>query len=96
MIARQDAWGKRQIARRRKVELYPGQDAYVAAPEDVILGKLLYYREGQSDKHLRDIAAMLQTSGDEIERGDVSAWAEKLGVLEIWQAIMARVDSAEV
>ena len=96
MIARQDAWGKRQIERRRKVELYPGQDAYVAAPEDVILGKLLYYREGQSDKHLRDIAAMLQTSGDEIERGDVSAWAEKLGVLEIWQAIMARVDSAEV
>ena len=94
MIARQDEWGKCQIERRRRIELYPGQEAYVAAPEDVILGKLLYYREGQSDKHLRDIAAMLQTSGDEIDRDDVSAWAAKLSVLDIWQAIIARVDSA--
>ena len=94
MIARQDEWGKCQIERRRRIELYPGQEAYVAAPEDVILGKLLYYREGQSDKHLRDIAAMLQTSGDEIDRDDVSAWAAKLSVLDIWQAIVTRVDSA--
>jgi hypothetical protein len=94
MIARQDAWGRRQLERRRQVELYPGQQCYIAAPEDVILGKLLYYREGQSDKHLRDIAAMLQTSGDEIDRADVAAWAAKLDVLDIWQAIVARVDSA--
>ncbi|HEY4259660.1 MAG TPA: hypothetical protein VGM98_05865 [Schlesneria sp.] len=94
MIARQDAWGRRQLERRRKVELYPGQHCDIAAPEDVILGKLLYYREGQSDKHLRDIAAMLQTSGDEIDRADVAAWATKLDVLDIWQAIVARVDAA--
>ena len=94
MVARDDEWGRTQLARRRKIELTPGQQAFVAAPEDVILGKLLYYREGQSDKHLRDIAAMLHTSGDQIDRDDVSAWATKLDVLDIWQAIVTRVDSA--
>ena len=94
MISRDDDWGKRQLARRKRVLIFPELWGYTAAPEDVILGKLLYYREGQSDKHLRDIAAMLQTSGDEIDRDDVSAWAAKLSVLDIWQAIIARVDSA--
>ena len=94
MVARDDEWGRTQLARRRKIELTPGQLAFVAAPENVILGKLQYYREGQSDKHLRDIAAMLQTSGDQIDRDDVSRWAAKLDVLDIWQAIIARVDSA--
>ena len=94
MVARDDEWGRSQLARRRRIELTPGQQAFVAAPEDVILGKLQYYREGQSDKHLRDIAAMLHVSGDQIDRDDVSRWAAKLDVLDIWQAILARVDSA--
>lgn len=94
MVARDDEWGRSQLSRRRRIELTPGQYAFVAAPEDVILGKLQYYREGQSDKHLRDIAAMLQVSGDQIDRDDVSRWAAKLDVLDIWQAILARVDSA--
>ena len=37
---------------------------------------------------------MLQVSGDQIDRVDVSRWAAKLDVLDIWQAILARVDSA--
>jgi len=94
MISRNDEWGRMQLARRRKIELMPGQLAFVASPEDVILGKLQYYKERESHKHLRDIAAMLQVSGDQIDRSDVSMWATKLGVLDIWQAIVDRVDSA--
>ncbi|MBC8114062.1 MAG: hypothetical protein H7062_06775 [Candidatus Saccharimonas sp.] len=94
MVSREDEWGRNQIARRQQTLIFPDLMGYVAAPEDVILGKLQYYREGESDKHLRDIAAMLQVSGDQIDRDDVSRWAAKLDVLDIWQAILARVDSA--
>ncbi len=90
MIARSDAWGREQLA-RAKLELQPGTVASVAAPEDVILSKLLYYREGHSDKHLRDVAAMLQVSGDEIDRSYVARWAKELGVSDIWQAILDRL-----
>jgi hypothetical protein len=95
MIERSGTWGKMQLTRRRRVELYSGQHAYIAAPEDVILGKLLYYREGESPKHLRDICGMLQVSGHEIDRDDVAKWAAELGVSDIWQAILTRLKDAE-
>jgi hypothetical protein len=43
----------------RMVEISPGIRVHFVAPEDVILGKLIYYNEGGSDKHLRDIAGIL-------------------------------------
>lgn len=95
MIARSDEWGQRQLDRRQRVLIFPELSGYTAAPEDVILGKLLYYQEGRSEKHLRDIAAMLQTSGDKIDRDDISTWASKLNVLDIWNAVTTRVDAAK-
>jgi hypothetical protein len=40
------------LARGRRVTLVPGFDAWFASPEDVILKKLEYYREGGSDLFL--------------------------------------------
>jgi mannose-6-phosphate isomerase-like protein (cupin superfamily) len=91
MIVRRDAWGQSQMARRRRKEILPGCEGYVASPEDVILGKLWYYREGQSEKHLRDVAAMLLVSGEQIETGYIDKWAATLGVTDIWRAVLGRV-----
>lgn len=94
LIVKSAAWNQQQLARRRNKQYAENLDVNVAAPEDVILGKLLYYREGESPKHLRDIAAMLQVSGDQIDRDDVTKWAAELGVLDIWQAILTRLKDA--
>ena len=91
MVAKRTEWGRHQLERRQRVQIFPDQWGFTAAPEDVILGKLLYFKEGQSDKHLRDIAGMLEISSDLIDRDDVSVWAIKLGVEDIWQAILQRV-----
>ncbi len=91
MIARRDAWGRSQIRRRRLEQILPGQPGYTAAPEDVIVGKLWYYREGRSEKHLRDVAAMLQVSGDEIDKNYISHWAQQLDLTEEWQAVLDRL-----
>jgi len=91
IIARRDAWGRQQVERRRRVTILPGLVGYAGSPEDVILGKMWYYQVGGSEKHLRDIAAMLRVSGDQIDRGYVAQWAEQLGLSEIWQAILSRL-----
>lgn len=52
------AWG---LARARRLEV-EGQVLVVAPPEYVIVRKLEYYREGGSEKHLRDIRSILDTS----------------------------------
>jgi len=94
MFPRDDEWGRAQMARRHRVRLLPDREGYAAAPEDVILGKLLYFAEGGSDKHLRDIVGMLRVSSDQIDRSDVEAWARKLGVEDVWAAVQAREASA--
>lgn len=49
MIAGRNAWTKRELIRKKDVELFPGRLASVASPDDVILRKLIYYGEGGSD-----------------------------------------------
>jgi len=91
MIARDDAWGRSQLSRRCRQPILADRETFVAAPEDVILAKLQYYQEGESEKHLRDIAAMLQVSGDEIDKTYIDHWAAQLGVTQEWQAVLARL-----
>lgn len=54
----------------KKVE-YKGYPLNVAPPEYVIVRKMEYYREGGSDKHLRDIRAMLAISSNELSPSDL-------------------------
>jgi hypothetical protein len=82
MMSGLTSWGDAQLARRRRVRIAVGCEGYVAAPEDVILGKLLYYREGGSDRHLSDIAGILAKSGEVIERHYLEAASVELGVTD--------------
>lgn len=91
IIARSDAWGAEQLRRRVRLELLPGLQAYVASPEDVIIGKMIYYRDGGSDKHLRDIAGILKTSPSEVDKVYVRKWASVLGLSDIWKTISTRL-----
>jgi hypothetical protein len=84
-------WGRTQLGRRRAVELQPGVTGYTASPEDVIVGKLWYYSDGGSEKHLRDIAGILRVSGGAVDRAEVGRWAVALGYTPIWHAVLAKL-----
>jgi len=92
MVLGDVAWARAQIDRRRNVELSPECIACVAAPEDVILGKLVYYQEGGSEKHLRDITGILKISGAEVDKSYIHRFATRLQVVDIWQAVLARLE----
>ena len=59
----------------------------LAPPEYVILRKLEYYREGGSEKHLRDIRAMLAISGDLLNRSALQDWITRLDLEVEWQRV---------
>lgn len=94
LLPRRDGWGRIQLARRRSEEVLPGRSGYTASPDDVILGKMWYYHEGGSEKHLRDIAAILQVSGELVDKEYVAHWAAQLGLTEIWHAVLRRLEKA--
>lgn len=77
----------------RKKRLLPSDsyEADFAAPEDVIIKKMEYYREGGSEKHLRDIAGILKISSESVDLKYISEWANRLGLTDIWALIQARL-----
>jgi hypothetical protein len=93
MVAGQSAWSQSQLQRARMLEIAPGVSIRFAAPEDVILGKLLYFREGGSDKHLRDIAGIQKISGELVDQEYIEQFAEQLGVLQHWQVVFSEGSS---
>jgi hypothetical protein len=73
-------WG---LKNRKPVEL-KGEKFWLAPVEYVILRKLEYYREGESEKHLRDISGILAFSADEIDIKMLEAQIEKRGPKKEW------------
>jgi hypothetical protein len=87
MVVGSGDWAQSQLARRRHIEIEPPISGYVAAPEDVILGKLLYYREGESERHIRDIRGILKVSGEVLDIQYIARHAVELGVAVEWKAL---------
>lgn len=77
----------------RAKRIYPSESyqANFASPEDVIIKKMEYYREGGSEKHLRDITGILKISGDVVDWNYISGWVQCLGLTEIWTAVQRRL-----
>ena len=94
-IPGKEIFAKEELKNRKKVDI-DGTDIFVAAPEYVILKKLEYYKQGESEKHLRDICSMLRISGETINKEYISEWAEKMGVHEIWKKILQKLKKAEI
>jgi hypothetical protein len=59
-----------------------GESLVVKTPEDSVLRKLLWFRDGGSvsDKQWRDIVAILRVSRANLDVAYMTAWAQRLGV----------------
>jgi hypothetical protein len=71
--------------------------AWVAQPTDIIIGKLIAWNEGRSDKHPKDIRAMLvfDLSGSSdlaIDYETIAQEAKRLGkeTLDMWNEVFAK------
>jgi hypothetical protein len=80
-----DAWAFRN-AKKYSIK---GTTIGLAPPEYVIVRKLEFYREGGSEKHVRDIRSMLAVSGDQIDKSELNEWIQRRGVQEQWQKIQS-------
>ena len=92
VIIRKDTpFDRSRFSRARRIRPAETYEARFAAPEDVIIKKLEYYKEGGSEKHLRDIAGILRISPTEVDTAYIQEWADRLGLRQIWDAVVQRV-----
>lgn len=94
VLLKGDAYSHEQIGRRQRLKLLPDTEGFAARPEDVILGKLVFYQEGGSEKHLRDIAGMLKVSREQIDLAYLRKWVTILDLTDAWRVLEERIAGA--
>ena len=90
IISKKDDFDRSRFGRRKKLYVSETKSADFASPEDVIIKKLEYFKQGRSEKHLRDIASMLKISSELIDRAYISSWAKRLSVSELWEEVQKK------
>lgn len=85
MVVRKDeAFRLGEFARRRAVGL-PGFSAWVVSKEDLLLSKLVWARDAESELQRRDVRNLL-ASGAEVAY--LREWAPRLGVSELLEELL--------
>jgi hypothetical protein len=72
---------------KRRLEIDAEYSVWLAPPEYVVIRKLQYYKEGGSDKHIRDIIKMVVIMKNNLDGRFIELQASRLGVLRIWQRL---------
>jgi len=63
----------------------PGRMTYVKSPEDTVLRKLLWFREGGgvSDRQWSDVVGVLGSQAGRLDRAYLERWAGELGLTDL-------------
>ena len=76
-------WG---LEKKSSVEI-EGEKVWLAPAEYVIIRKLQFYREGGSEKHLRDISGIMRVSSGLVDETVLSNLINEYGLRAIWAKV---------
>jgi hypothetical protein len=79
IIRKDDSYASEAFQRRRSVEITHGLALDIISAEDLVLSKLAWAKEGESDLQLRDVRNLLRSVAD-LDRAYVTRWAGLLGL----------------
>jgi hypothetical protein len=91
IVATDSAFDRSRFSRGVRLPAGADYEVSFAAPEDVIIKKLQYFREGGSEKHLRDIVGVLKVQADRIDRVYLADWIARLDLGGEWALIEERL-----
>jgi Domain of unknown function (DUF1814). len=75
-----------EFGRRKPAELL-GTPTFVASAEDVVIAKLEWAKAAESERQLRDVAAILAVSGDGLDYSYIERWVAALGLGDTWAQV---------
>lgn len=84
LVIRKNTPHAHEEMRRRVMGTVVGVPAPLASPEDVVIAKLSWARDGGSERQLGDVAGILAARGDQLDRAYLDRWIAELGLGEIW------------
>lgn len=83
VVRKQEEYRIIEFNRRKKIT-FSGIDLYIVSKEDLILSKLNWAKESNSELQIRDIKALLSTGYDEMY---LLGWAKKLNLYNFLESL---------
>lgn len=74
-----------ELARRGRASI-DGVDVFVASPEDTVISKLEWAKEGGSARQIDDVRRLLNVQRDNLDRAYLDQWIEELALEAEWAA----------
>jgi hypothetical protein len=84
-----DPFNHTMLARRLRAEVFPRISAWIAAPEDVLLHKLVWNKITPSDRQLMDAAGIAAVQEDKLDLEYLRDWATRQGTLTQLEEVLA-------
>jgi len=85
-VVRKDSDYRRTEFARRKQITVEGQTLYVVSPEDLILSKLYWTKDSESEIQLLDVRNLLK-SVKKLNRSYIARWAKRLGIETLYRRV---------
>ena len=77
-----------QEFKRKRAEKIGGQNVFFISPEDLIISKLLWYKESESTRQLEDVESILKIS--QIDLKYLKAWAKQLDISRLLNKLLKK------
>jgi len=74
--------------RRRKVSML-GTEVWLISPEDLVLSKLLWHEQSDSEVQWRDVIALVRAPSLTVDRSYLTEWAKRLGLSPLLERLLA-------
>lgn len=87
-VLKNTIFAKKQMERRISKDIN-GQKIYFASAEDVILNKLIWYKDSRSDKQMEDIESIL-TIQTNLDHGYLESRAKEQNIYEFLQPLLKK------
>lgn len=88
-VVRNDEFDQERFKRRLKINIY-NAPVFMSTPEDLIVIKLCWYRESNSQKHYEDVKGIFEIQSDKLDIEYITKWAKHFSVLDILEDILKK------
>jgi acetolactate synthase small subunit len=78
VLADDNEYEQLKFQRRRLIPWPDGSEVYLISPEDVVVNKLRWGQQSQSDKQWRDVLSVLKTQQDSLDYEYMHRWHRNL------------------
>lgn len=82
----------KEFERRRTANVL-GIEIFLASPEDLVIAKLEWAKEGGSELQIRDVRSILRARGDRLDRTYVERWIAELDLSAPWREALEGLES---